>query len=89
MDLPEKERHHLVSLADSILHHVILDEILSNLSEIDKKAFLYRFKENPEDEKIIEFLAERIDGIEDKIKQAADDLIKEMHKDLKGAKKVK
>lgn len=87
MDLSDKERDHLFSLVESSLHNTILDEILSNLSETDKKAFLHRLKENPEDEKLMEFLAEKIDGIEDKIKKASNDLIKEMHEDIKEARR--
>lgn len=89
LDLSDGERHHLAALADSSLHHAILDEILSQLTLSDKKAFLHRLKENPEDESIMEFLSEKIDGVEEKIKKAADDLVLEMHKDIKEAKKVK
>lgn len=89
MDLSDRERVHLAALVDSSVHHVILDEILSNLSESDKKAFLHRFKDNPGDEKLLEFLAEKVDGIEEKIKKAADELISEMHKDIKKAKRKK
>lgn len=88
LDLSDEERYHLASLVDSNLHNVILDEILSNLSREDKKAFLYRLKENPEDEKIMEFLAEKIDGVEERIKKAADDLVGELHKDIREAKKL-
>lgn len=88
MDLSEKEKQHLFSLVESNLHHTILDEILSSLSPTDKKAFIHRLKENPEDEKIMDFLNEKIDGIEEKIKKASDDLVLEMKKDMRDAKKV-
>lgn len=89
LDLSEKERHHLANLADSSLHHTILDEILSQLAPVDKKAFLHRLKENPEDEKIMEFLSDKIEGVEEKIKKVADELVLEMQKDIREAKKVK
>lgn len=89
MDLSDEERHHLASLVDSNLHYVILDEILSNLSGADKKAFLHRLKMDPEDPKLMEFLAEKIDGIEVRIKKASDDLVAEMYKDIREAKKLK
>lgn len=88
MDLSDGEKKHLFSLLESNLHDVILDEILSNLSSSDKKAFLHRLRENQEDEQIMKFLNERIEGVEDKIKKAAADLVLEMHKDIKEAKKV-
>lgn len=89
LDLSEKERHHLANLADSSLHHAILDEILSQLTPSDKKAFLHRLKENPEDEKIMEFLSDKIEGVEEKIKKVADELVLEMHKDIEESKKLK
>lgn len=89
MDLSEEERHHLTSLVDSSIHHVILDEILSNLSPEDKKVFLAKMSEDPENEKLMDFLSERIANVEDKIKFVSEQLIKELHKDIKKAKRVK
>ena len=89
LDLSDRERHHLAGLIDSSLYNVILDEVLSNLSGEDKKLFLKKLSENPEDEKLMDFLGERIDNIEEKVKLVSSDLIKEMHKDLKEAKKQK
>lgn len=87
LDLSDKERHHLAALLDSSLHHRILDEILSNLSESDKKIFLDKLREDPENENLMEFLNEKIEGIEEKIKKAAEQLIKEMHEDVIESKK--
>jgi uncharacterized protein YPO0396 len=89
LDLSDGEKHHLASLADSSLHHAILDEILSNLNENDKKQFLHELNKNPENEKLMEFLKERVDNIEDKIKTVSDQIVKEMHKDIKEAKNIK
>lgn len=89
MDLSEEERHHLASLIDSSLHHAILDEVLSNLSEGDKKLFLKMLDEDQEGEKLKGFLESRIDNIEEKVKKVSDDLVEEMHKDIKEAKQQK
>lgn len=88
MDLSEEERAHLSALLDSSLHHAILDEILSNLAEEDKKLFLRMLHSNPDNEKLVEFLNEKIDHIEDKVKKVADDLVAEMHQEVKEAKKI-
>ncbi|TSC63528.1 MAG: Uncharacterized protein G01um101493_419 [Microgenomates group bacterium Gr01-1014_93] len=88
MDLNEAERRHLATLLDSSLHHAILDEILSNLNSTDKKIFLNKLQENPEDKKLLEFLNGKIEGIEGRIKKVSEDLIKEMHEDVKEAKKL-
>lgn len=89
MDLSEEERVHLAALIDSSIHHVILDEVLSNLKDEDKKLFLKLLAEEQEHDKIVNFLNERVDNIEGKIKKVADDLVKEMHEDIKEAKKGK
>ncbi|MBI3109770.1 hypothetical protein HYZ06_01890 [Candidatus Daviesbacteria bacterium] len=87
MDLSEDERLHLASLVDSSLHHAILDEILSCLEEHDKRLFLKLLHEDPENEKLMEFLKDKVEGLEEKIKKVADDLIKEMHEDIKESQK--
>lgn len=87
MDLSDEQRHHLAALVDSSLHHAILDEILSNLSEADKKLFIDEFKKDPETEKLMEFLKDKVENIEEKIKKVADDLVEEMHKDIREAKR--
>ena len=87
LDLSDEERHHLASLVDSSLHHAILDEILSNLNDADKKIFLTKMNENPKDEKLMDFLNEKVENIEGKIKKGAEDLVAEMHKDIKEAEK--
>ena len=89
MDLSDEERTHLASLLDSSLHHVILDEILSNLGEADKKMFLKRLHDNPEDEELWDFLNQKIEGVEEKIKKVSEQLVKEMHEDVKKAKAAK
>lgn len=92
MDLAPSERVHLVSLVESQLHHVILDIVLSELSEEDKKIFLQHLSLDNHD-KIWEHLKNRIENIEEKIKKAAEELKKELHKDimasLKESKRVK
>ena len=85
MDLSQEERVHLISLVDANLHHVILDTVLSELSEEDKKIFLSHVAISDHD-KIWKLLNEKVKGIEEKIKRAAYDLKTELHKDIKEAK---
>ena len=82
MDLTSDERMHLISLVESNIHHAILDLVLSELSEEDKKIFLMHVAEESHD-KIWKFLKEKTIDIEEKIKKAAEDLKKELHKDIK------
>lgn len=89
LGLSEEEKMHLASLIDSSIHHAILDEVLSNLKADDKKLFLKLLSENEEHEKIVKFLNDHVDNIEGRIKKVADELVKEMHEDIKEAKEKK
>lgn len=86
LDLSEEEKIHLAGLIDSSLHHTVLDAILSELSEGDKRVFLQHVHEDDHG-KIWQFLTEKVDKIEEKIKKAAEDLKIELHEDIKEAKK--
>lgn len=88
MDFSNEERLHLANLIDSSIHHSVLDAILSELSQSDKRVFMQHLNEGDHD-KIWKFLNNKVDGVEEKIKKAADDLKIELHKDLKEAKKRK
>lgn len=81
MDLTESEKKHLMSIVESSVHHAVLDAILSELSEDDKKMFLQHLAANDHDV-IWQHLNDRIENIEDKIKKAADELMRELDKDM-------
>jgi|SRR3989344_3912303 len=85
MDLNPEERIHLISLIDSNIHQTILDLVLSELSEEDKKVFLMHVASSDHD-KVWKLLKEKTKNIEEKIKKAADDLKKELHKDISETK---
>lgn len=85
IELSQEERVHLISLVDSQLHNTILDTVLSELSEHDKKIFLH-FLAIDDQTKIWKHLNEKTKGIEEKIKQAVEDLKKELHQDIKEAR---
>jgi len=85
MDLSKVERRHLIELAENNIHHAILDAILSELSEENKKIFLSHLAKEEHD-KVWEHLRKNINNIEEKIKKIAEDLKKELHKDIKESK---
>ena len=85
MDLTQQERVHLISLIDSSIHHEILDLILSELKPSDKKTFLAHLASEDHD-KVWKFLNQKVDNIEEKIKKTAEDLKKELHKDIREVK---
>lgn len=86
LSVSDTEKEHLKHLIDSSLYHTILDAILSELSEEDKHIFLNHLA-TEDHEKTMGFLQKRIDNIEEKIKKTADDLMKELHEDIKETKR--
>lgn len=88
MDLLEHERNHLAALIDSTLHHTILEVVLAELSEDDQKIF-WQHLQNDDTDMIWQHLNSKVNGIEEKIKQTADALKKELHQDIKKATRIK
>lgn len=86
MDLEEHEKEHLLSLADSNIHHAVVDKILSELHHEDKKMFL-RLSALDDHHAIWRLLNSKVKGIEKKIKHAADTILLELHNDIKEARK--
>lgn len=86
MELSQKERLELLSLAHDNLHHAILDTVLSELSEVDKKLFLQHLAVDNHN-KIWELLRDKVENIEEKIKKVAEEVKKELHQDIDEAKK--
>ena len=88
LELEDHERKHLEMLIESTIHHEVIDAILSELSDEDKKKFLIHLSSDNH-EKIWEHLMAKVDSIEDKIKQAAESLKQEIHADIHDTKRDK
>ena len=84
MNLKNEERLHLLQLAESNVHHAIIDAVLSELSEEDKQKFIEHLNSDDHD-KIWELLNSKVENVEDKIKKAAEEIKKELHKDIEEA----
>lgn len=85
LDINEKERKELKKLIDESIYHSVLDAILSELSEKDKRIFLEHVASDRHD-KIWDFVNKKVLFIEEKIKKAAADIKKELHEDIKKTK---
>lgn len=85
LEMSTDEKIHIMKLIDESIHHTILDTILSELSDDDKKAFLSHLDSEDHDQ-IWEFVNGKIENIEDKIKRAAEDIKSELHLDVKSAR---
>lgn len=86
IELSKVERLELLSLAHDNLHHTILDTVLSELSEEDKKLFLQHLALDDHD-KIWLLLNSKVKNIEEKIKKITEEVKEELHQDIKDAKK--
>jgi hypothetical protein len=85
LDMSHEERLELILILESSIHHVVIDRVLSELSEEDKKIFLSHLMSDKHDE-IWKLLNEKVDKIEEKIKKEVADLKKEIHEDIKESK---
>lgn len=85
LELDEGEKEHLSDLIDANLHTTILDLILSELSEEDKRKFLDHLLEDDHG-KIWQHLDKNIDGVREKIEKAAKDLSTQLKKDIDDTK---
>lgn len=82
MDMSHDERLHLIALLESNIHHAVLDIVLSNLSNDDKKTFLFHLHADDHDE-IWKLLNSKIENVEERIRNVAEDLKKELYQDIK------
>lgn len=85
LSLSEDEKHHLKLLAHSTVHQVVLDIVLSELSDEDKTAFLDHLEKN-DHETIWQFLKKKITGIEQKISTVATTVQDELKRDIAALK---
>jgi len=81
-----EEKEKLVEIAERTLHHSILDLILSELNESDRKLFLSHHASENHDE-IWSLLTGSVKNIEKKIKVTADSVAKKLQRDLKKIRK--
>ncbi len=84
MDMKREERLHLLALAESNVHHAIIDVVLSELSEEDKQKFVEHLNSDNHDQ-IWKLLNSKVENVEKKIKKAAEEIKKELQKDIKEA----
>ena len=86
LDMTTDEREELKKILDSSIHHVVIDTILSELSGEHKKVFLSHVTLEKHTE-IWELLNTHVPAAGKKITRAVERLKKQMHNDIKKAKK--
>ena len=85
LDISDVEKKHLKDLAESHIHHAVLDRLLSELSTEDKKLFIKHLNTR-DHETIWKFLREKVTDVEEKIHEAANYVKSELMKDIKEEK---
>lgn len=83
-----EEREKLMEVAERTLHHSILDLVLSELNEGDRKLFLTHHASENHDE-VWRLLTGNVKNIEKKIKIAAESVSNKLNKDLKRFKSAR
>ena len=87
--LESEERDELHQLIDEMIHHRVLGCILDHLPREHHEEFLERFHQTPYDEGLIQYLQEKTPkdlDIEEKIKEAVEQLKQELLLELKKKK---
>lgn len=87
-ELTLEEREEFVSLIDEILHHHTINVILSHLPKHHHETFLSMFHKEPHNLELLDFLKkETLVNIEEKIKNEAEKVKKEILAEIKKAKR--
>jgi len=87
LDLQPHEKDELINIVETSVHHTVLDTILSELAENDKKTFLALVTQPDQKHDLIwAFLEMKVDQAEKKIIEAVNKLITALHEDIKEVK---
>jgi hypothetical protein len=85
-ELPSKQHYHLLKIADSALHHDVLNLILIELPQSHHEYFLYEFHNDPENGAHLDYVRQFSPEIETKIQQVAHGTKKRILDEIKGLK---
>jgi len=77
-----KEKEHLTLLAEEMLHHKILDMVLTELNEEDKKVFLLLLLDESHDQ-VWEHLTGKIEDLHTKLKSVAKEIEESLLEDIR------
>lgn len=86
LPLHKHEKDELIEIVHSTIHHVVIDTILSELTEEDKKTFLNHIHAENHDA-IWKLLNEKTQESEKKIRLSIENLKKELHQDIDETRK--
>jgi len=85
-ELAVEEKEELVLMVKDTIHHRVVETVLTHLPEEYHKEFLKTFTKKPDDEGILNALKEKVEDIEEKIKEAVEQAKSEILTDLQSEK---
>ncbi|PIZ61862.1 hypothetical protein COY16_05810 [Candidatus Roizmanbacteria bacterium CG_4_10_14_0_2_um_filter_39_13] len=85
LDLEPHEHRELITLVHTTIHHGVIEKILSELNENDKKTFLTNLSHDHHDN-IWAHLHDVVENIEEKIKITSSAILEELQRDLNEVK---
>lgn len=85
LEMTDDQKKELLDIAESTMHHTILDTVLSALSEEERRVFL-RQVHLDDHAQIWRFLNKKKVDIESRIVSVGEALLKRLHEDIQEAK---
>lgn len=88
LEMESEEREEVEHLIEEMIHHRVLDRILTYLPRHHHAEFLDRFHKAPYDEALIRYLDQRIEkSVKEHVEEEIEKLKKEILEDLRASKK--
>lgn len=88
LDMEHEERQEVEHLIEEMVHHRVLDRILTHLPRHHHAEFLDRFHKTPYDESLIRYLDQRIEkSVKEHVEEEIEKLKKEILEDLRSLRK--
>ena len=88
LGLESEERQELDQLIDEMIHHRVLDRILTHLPKEHHAEFLDRFHKAPYDKGLLDYLNEKVErSVEEHVREEMRELKKEILEDVLTSKK--
>lgn len=87
LGIEHEEKQEMEHLIEEMVHHRVLDRLLTHLPRQHHAEFLDRFHKTPYDEKLLSWLDARIEkSVEEHVKDEMEKLKKEILQDIRSSK---
>ncbi len=84
LDISSEEKKELEQLVDSMVHHRVIDRILTHLPRHHHAEFIDRFHKAPYDPKLLSWINQKIEAtvekhVKDEIKKLKQEILEDIH----------